>query len=78
MRGIFTATVLALATLAHAQTVAWEAPVNGKAERIFFNGFTQTPIVEMSDNFVGIDAEKSATAWTIQKAKGNENLKKAA
>ncbi|MBQ0157201.1 MAG: PQQ-binding-like beta-propeller repeat protein [Bacteroidales bacterium] len=78
MRGIFTATVLALAALAHAQTVAWEAPVNGKAERIFFNGFTQTPIVEMSDNFVGVDAEKSATAWTVQKAKGNENLKKAA
>ncbi len=78
MRGIFTATVLALATLAHAQTVAWEAPVNGKAERIFFNGFTQTPIVEMSDNFVGIDAEKSATSWTVTKAKGNENLKKAA
>ena len=78
MRGIFTATALALATFAHAQTVAWEVPVNGKAERIFFNGFTQTPIVEMSDNFVGIDAEKSTTAWTIQKAKGNENLKKAA
>ena len=78
MRGIFTATMLALATFAHAQTVAWEVPVNGKAERIFFNGFTQTPIVEMSDNFVGIDAEKSTTAWTIQKAKGNENLKKAA
>lgn len=78
MRNIFTATVLALAAIANAQTVAWEAPVNGKAERIFFNGFTQTPIVEMNDNFVGIDAEKSATAWTIQKAKGNENLKKAA
>lgn len=78
MRGIFTATMLALAAFANAQTVAWEVPVNGKAERIFFNGFTQTPIVEMSDNFVGIDAEKSTTAWTIQKAKGNENLKKAA
>ena len=78
MRGIFTATALALAAFANAQTVAWEVPVNGKAERIFFNGFTQTPIVEMSDNFVGIDAEKSTTAWTIQKAKGNENLKKAA
>ncbi|MBP5481572.1 MAG: PQQ-binding-like beta-propeller repeat protein [Paludibacteraceae bacterium] len=78
MRGFFTATMLAMAAFANAQTVAWEVPVNGKAERIFFNGFTQTPIVEMSDNFVGIDAEKNTTAWTIQKAKGNENLKKAA
>ena len=49
MRGFFTATMLTMAAFANAQTVAWEVPVNGKAERIFFNGFTQTPIVEMSD-----------------------------
>ena len=49
MRGFFTDTMLTMAAFANAQTVAWKVPVNGKAERIFFNGFTQTPIVEMSD-----------------------------
>jgi len=77
MRKIITATLLAFTAYANAQTVAWEVPVNGKAERVFFNEFTQTPIVEMNDNFVGINAEKGAVAWTFQKAKGNENLKKA-
>ena len=55
MRGIFTATVLALATLAHAQTVAWEAPVNGKAERIFFNGFTPFQLKRPENRSLGID-----------------------
>ena len=77
MRRILTITALALGVMAQAQTVLWEAPVTGNAEKIFFNAFTQTPIIEMSDNFVGVDAEKNKVAWTIQKAKGNENLKKA-
>ncbi len=61
----------------HAQgTVEWSAPIEGDATSIFFNQFTQTPVLEKSKAYVGIDNESQKVAWTVKKSAKNEALKK--
>lgn len=79
MRRIITTAVTGMMALAmaHAQgTVEWSAPVEGKASSIFFNAFTQTPVLETSKAYVGMDIENHKVAWTVNKSAKNEALKK--
>ncbi len=72
---LLTLFAFAFASFANAQTPDWSVPVDGKAESIFFNSFTQTPILETNNKFVGFDAEKKSQIWTIDKSKFNTALK---
>jgi outer membrane protein assembly factor BamB len=72
---IFASAILA-ATQLQAQQVEWSAPVQGDAKTIFFHNFTQTPVLEMENNWVGIDNANHKVAWTIKKSAKNEALKK--
>ena len=51
-----------------AQTPDWSIPVSGEVKNIFFNDFTQTPIIESSDKFMGVDQSTKTVIWTIEKA----------
>jgi hypothetical protein len=64
---IFASAILA-ATQLQAQQVEWSAPVQGDAKTIFFHNFTQTPVLEMENNWVGIDNANHKVAWTIKKS----------
>lgn len=77
MKKILLASAL-LSSLAnmHAQEVEWTAPVTGKPTSIFFHDFTQTPILETGNSWVGIDNENHKVAWSINKSAKNETLKK--
>ncbi len=65
---LLTLLALGLAGLASAQTPDWSLPISGKVKSIFFNDFTQTPIVECEDKFIGIDQTTKSVAWTIEKS----------
>lgn len=65
---ILTLLALGLAGLANAQTPDWSIPMSGKVKSIFFNDFTQTPIVECEDQYLGIDQSTKSVAWTINKS----------
>lgn len=59
-----------------AQTgVNWTVPLNDKGNVIFFHAFTQTPIVETAGAYYGIDAEKKAVLWTVEKSAALKALK---
>lgn len=49
------------------QQADWKTPVEGNAKSIFFHQFTQTPIVETSLAYYGMDPQNKTTLWTIKK-----------
>lgn len=65
---LLTLLALGLAGLANAQTPDWSLPISGNVKSIFFNDFTQTPIVECEDQYLGIDQSTKSVAWTINKS----------
>lgn len=54
--------------MVNAQTPDWSVPVSGTPKQIFFNQFTQTPVLETGDKFVGINSDSKSIAWTIEKS----------
>lgn len=65
---LLTLLALGLAGLANAQTPDWSLPISGNVKSIFFNDFTQTPIVESEDKYIGIDQSTKSVAWSIDKS----------
>lgn len=60
---------LLLAGNAYSQVnVDWKTPVDGTPKSIYFHSFTQTPIVETSNNYYGVNALDKSVVWTIKKS----------
>lgn len=55
--------------------VTWNVPVKGNAKEIFFHQFTQTPLVETSDAFYGMDPGQKKIVWTLDRSSLYKTLK---
>lgn len=54
---------------------AWSAQVKGNAKMIFFHQFTQTPLIETTDAFYGVDPSQRKLLWTIDRSSLGKTLK---
>lgn len=69
MRNSMIVFALLLAGNAYSQVIAdWKTPVEGTPKSIYFHSFTQTPIVETSKNYYGVNAIDKSVVWTIKKS----------
>ena len=60
---------LFLTTQVYSQVdISWKAPLDGKPKSIYFHSFTQTPVVETSANYYGVNAIDKSVVWTIKKS----------
>ncbi|WP_320053609.1 PQQ-binding-like beta-propeller repeat protein [uncultured Acetobacteroides sp.] len=48
--------------------INWKTPVEGKSKSIYFHQFTQTPIVETSSSYYGVNPTSKSVVWTIKKS----------
>lgn len=71
---ILAASAMLLALNMQAQTCDWSAPIEGKAQSIFFDNFTQTPILETSSKYYGFDAANQKILWSIDVKNMNSAL----
>ncbi|MDE5638246.1 MAG: PQQ-like beta-propeller repeat protein, partial [Odoribacter sp.] len=55
--------------------ITWSVPVKGNAKGIFFHQFTQTPLVETSDAFYGMDPGQKKIVWTLDRSSLYKTLK---
>ncbi|MCQ2226905.1 MAG: PQQ-like beta-propeller repeat protein [Bacteroidales bacterium] len=69
------AAVAAVAFAASANAQDWSVNFEGDAKSIFFNTYTQTPILETSQKYYGLDAEGHKELWSIDISKRNAALK---
>lgn len=54
---------------AYAQVdVRWKTPIEGNPKSIYFHNFTQTPVVETSAYYYGINSNDNSVAWSIKKS----------
>lgn len=48
--------------------VDWKTPVEGNAKSIYFHSFTQTPIVETSSFYYGMNTIDHSVVWSVKKS----------
>lgn len=48
--------------------VNWKTPVEGNAKSIYFHAFTQTPIVETSSYYYGMNTIDHSVVWSVKKS----------
>ncbi|MHC1704730.1 MAG: PQQ-binding-like beta-propeller repeat protein [Tenuifilaceae bacterium] len=69
MRNLMIVFALLLTGNAYSQVNAeWKTPVDGTPKSIYFHSFTQTPIVETSSNYYGVNSNDKLVVWTIKKS----------
>jgi outer membrane protein assembly factor BamB len=69
MKKTLIAIALLLATKTYSQvTPEWKTPVEGTPSSIYFHNFTQTPIVETSKFYYGVNPTDKKITWTIKKS----------
>jgi outer membrane protein assembly factor BamB len=58
-----------LAANAYSQVeINWKTPIEGKPKSINFHSFTQTPVVETSTYYYGVNSIDQTIVWTIKKS----------
>jgi len=69
MKKSFLVFAMLLAGQAYSQVdVSWKTPVEGTAKSIYFHPFTQTPIVETSSSYYGVNTIDKSVVWSIKKS----------